>query len=304
MAHNCNLLITGGTGLVGSEFKSGIKVGRREADLTKWAQTKQLFEHHRPQYLVHCAGLVGGVKANTFNIADFYLQNLLMNTNVIECARLLGIKRLCCFLSTCIFPDNINYPLLESYIHLGPPHESNFGYAYAKRMADVHIRAVNQQYGCNYFSVIPTNIYGVNDNFNIDTGHVIPSLIHKCYLAKQNCTEFEVWGTGRPSRQFVYAGDVANIVQRLLIEYHDNDPVIIAGNEEISIFDLATLIADLMGFKGKIRFVRNQPEGQLRKPADNSKLMSILPDIKFTPLTQGLESTVLSFLDRFPRVRY
>ena len=133
----------------------------------------------------------------------------MINTNVIEAARICGVKKLIAFLSTCVFPDDIEYPLTESKIHSGEPHSSNYPYAYAKRMVDIQIRAYREQYGLNYVSVIPTNVYGPNDNFNIDNGHVLPALIHKCYLAKNNNTDFSVWGSGKPLREFIYSEDAS-----------------------------------------------------------------------------------------------
>jgi len=145
-----------------------------------------------PEYVIHTAGKVGGLLGNMNNKGQFFYENIMINTNVLESARLTNVKKVVSFLSTCVFPDNVKYPLTEDQIHNGEPHNSNYPYAYAKRMLDVQSRAYREQYDCNYICVIPTNIYGPNDNFNLKNGHVLPSLIHKCYLAKQNNEDFVI----------------------------------------------------------------------------------------------------------------
>jgi len=145
-----------------------------------------------PEYVIHTAGKIGGLLGNMNHKGQFFYENITINTNVLEAARVAKVEKVLSFLSTCIFPDNIKYPLTEDQIHNGEPHNSNYPYAYAKRMLDVQSRAYREQYGCNYVCVIPTNIYGPNDNFNLESGHVLPSLIHKCYLAKQNNEDFVI----------------------------------------------------------------------------------------------------------------
>jgi GDP-L-fucose synthase len=170
---------------------------------------------------------------------------------------------------------NHDYWLDETKIELGPPHNSNFGYAYAKRMADIQIRAYNKEYSTNYFCVIPTNAYGPRDNFNLEVGHVIPMLIHKCYLAKLNNTNFEVWGSGTPLREFVYSEDIANIIDLLLEKYDGTDPVIISNPIEYSIKEVVDLIVELMEFKGNVVWLSDKPDGQFRKPSSNAKLLNV-----------------------------
>ena len=172
------LLVTGGTGLVGSAINAPIKIGS-EHNLIDQTATLNLFKGLRPTHVIHCAGKVGGLGGNMNYKGDYFYDNLMINTNVIEAARLTGVKNLVAFLSTCVFPDDVEYPLTEDKVHIGIPHNSNYPYAYAKRMADVQIKAYREQYGINYTSVIPTNIYGPNDNFDLENGHVLPSLIHK-----------------------------------------------------------------------------------------------------------------------------
>jgi len=204
------ILVTGGKGLVGSAINADIKVGR-EFNLTSQIDANKMLAIHKPTHVIHCAGKVGGVGSNIKYKGEFFYDNIMMNTNVIESCRNNNVEKLLSFLSTCIFPDKVDYPLNEKKIHLGPPHFSNDAYAYAKRMADIQIRAYREQYGLNYISVIPTNIYGPNDNFSLEHGHVVPMLIHKLYLAQKNKSDFVVWGTGKPLREFIYSDDIAKL---------------------------------------------------------------------------------------------
>ena len=197
-------IVTGGTGLVGSAINTGVKLSSKDVDLRDWKSTLSLFEDYKPKNVIHSAARVGGLGGNMNYKGEFYYDNIMMNTNVLEASRRVGVKKVVSFLSTCVFPDDVEYPLTEKKIHLGEPHSSNYPYAYAKRMLDIQSRAYKEQYGVNYISVIPTNIYGPKDNFSIDNGHVIPSLIHKCYLAKKLNTDFVVWGSGKPLREFIY----------------------------------------------------------------------------------------------------
>ncbi len=170
-------------------------------------------------------------------------------------------------------------------------------------MTDIQIRAYKEQYGLNYKSVIPSNIYGPNDNYNITGGHVIPSLIHKCYLAKQNDTPFVIWGSGKPLREFIFSRDVAKITEWVLEEYNESEPIILSTSEEISIEEVVKYITEIMGFNGDVLFDSTKPDGQFRKPSDNSKLKKYLPDFKFTPLYDGLKETINSFIKNYDYVR-
>ncbi|KAG8542618.1 hypothetical protein GDO81_026409 [Engystomops pustulosus] len=156
-----------------------------------------------------------------------------MNDNVLHSSYELGVQKVVSCLSTCIFPDKTTYPIDETMIHLGPPHSSNFGYSYAKRMIDVQNRAYHQQHGCKFTSVIPTNVFGPNDNFNIEDGHVLPGLIHKVYRAKETGTALSIWGTGKPRRQFIYSLDLARLFIWVLREYDEVDPIILSGEAVI-----------------------------------------------------------------------
>ena len=234
---------------------------------------------------------------------EYFYDNIMINTNVIESARRVGVKNLVCFLSTCVFPDDIEYPLTEKKIHLGEPHSSNYPYAYAKRMADIQIRAYREQYGVNYTSVIPTNIYGPNDNFSLEHGHVMPMLIHKLFMAKETKTDFIVWGSGKPLREFIFSKDVAKLAEWALDNYNEIEPIIFSPSSEISILDLVDLLVKEFNFKGKVIFDNTKPDGQFRKPSDNSKLKSYLPNFEFTPIEEGLKETVECFIENYKYAR-
>ena len=297
------VLVTGGYGMVGSAMESQIKLSRETCDLTNPKQTHKLFQLIKPDGVIHCAGKVGGIGGNSNYKGEYFYDNLMINTNVIESARKAGVKNLVAFLSTCVFPDKVKYPLTVDQIQLGEPHESNYPYAYAKRMADVQIRAYREQYGINYTSIIPSNIYGPNDNFSLEHGHVMPMLIHKLYLAKQNKTDFTVWGSGKPLREFIYSKDIAKIAEWALFNYEGTDPLIISGDEEISIKDLVGLLVDEFKFKGKVIFDKTKPDGQLRKPSDNSKIKELMPDFEYTPFEQGIKETVNWFIENYDEAR-
>ena len=186
------ILVTGGTGMIGSAFKSVetnhelILVGSKDYDLRWPHHAEAMIKKIKPSAIVHLAARVGGIKGNSDHVADFFSENILINTNVLNAAQRNKIPKALSLLSTCVYPDNPVYPLTEQQIHDGEPHQSNFGYAYAKRMLDVHSRAIRKQYNLNYITAIPNNIYGPKDNFDLNNGHVIPSMIRKFYEAKIN----------------------------------------------------------------------------------------------------------------------
>lgn len=220
------VLVTGGTGLVGKAIEAVVKsdpdcvddtwffAGSKDGDMRDREQTRALFERVKPTHVIHLAAMVGGLFRNMKYKVEFYRENVLINDNVMECCRLFGVSKLVSCLSTCVFPDKTSYPIDETMVHSGPPHSSNEGYAYAKRMIDVMNRCYADEYGSNFTSIIPTNIYGPDDNFSIEDGHVIPGLIHKCYLAKKAGTDLVIWGSGRPLRQFIYSRDLAALTVR------------------------------------------------------------------------------------------
>ena len=227
-----------------------------------------------------------------------------MNSNLLHTAYKCGVKKVVSFMSTCVFPADAEFPLSTQQLHQGEPHPSNYAYAYAKRMLEVQSRAYRDQYGCNFVTVIPCNIYGPNDNFNLKSSHVIPALIHKCYLAKKNNTDFEIWGTGQAYREFIYSEDVGKLALWVLENYNHPDPLILSPDEEISIATLAQQIAWRMELPyGKSLVYNQELDGQLKKPSDNSKLKGMLPDFKFTPIEEGLKKSITWFLENYERAR-
>jgi len=248
---------------------------------------------------------VGGLFANMAEKVEFYRENVMMNDNIMECCRIYKVKKLVSCLSTCIFPDKTTYPIDETMIHNGPPHDSNAGYAYAKRMIDVLNKCYKDEYGCNFTATIPTNIYGPHDNFSIECGHVIPGLIHKCYLAKKNNTDFTIWGSGKPLRQFIYSLDLAELTVWTMRSYEEVDPIILSVDEaaEVSIADIAYLVAEGMEFTGNVVFDTSKADGQFKKTAANHKLRKYLPDYQFTPIAEGIKQSCKWFLDNYESAR-
>ncbi|OSC99679.1 epimerase-domain-containing protein [Trametes coccinea BRFM310] len=317
------ILVTGGTGLVGKAIQhiietepEGSRFGKRpgekwvfigssEADLRNQEQSKKLFEKYKPTHVIHLAALVGGLFINMKKKLDFLRDNILINDNVLHNAHELGCKKVISCLSTCVYPDKVDYPLDETKIHLGLPHESNFGYAHAKRLVDVQNHAYKDQFGDNFTSAIPTNVFGPHDNFDLESAHVLPALMHKCYLAKKNNTPFVVWGSGKPLRQFIYSRDLAKLFIWMLREYDDVEPLILSvgEDEEVSIKQAADAVVKAMGFTGEYRFDTTKADGQFRKPASNKKLLSLIGEFEFTPFDKALEETVQWFQQNYENAR-
>jgi len=308
------ILVTGGRGLVGMAIKelvegaAGAHVGEewffvssRDADLSDAAATKALFERIRPTHVIHLAAMVGGLFRNLKYNVEFFRVNTQINDNVLACAKELGVKKVVSCLSTCIFPDKTSYPIDESMIHNGPPHPSNEGYATAKRNLDVLNRLYNAEYGCQFTSVVPTNVYGPHDNYNLDDSHVIPGLIHKCLLAQRNGTDFVIWGSGKPLRQFIYSRDLAKLFLWTLRHYHSPEPIILSVGEqdEVSIGDVALAIAKAMNFTGNVVFDTTKSDGQFKKTASNAKLRRLYPDFVFTPMDVAIRESVDWFVAHY-----
>ena len=293
------ILITGGTGLVGSSIREisdtfynydFIFVSTRDCNLISFADCNKLFEKVKPDYVIHLAACVGGLYKNMSQPIKMLEDNLLININVLKCAKNHLVDKLIACLSTCVFPDNISGKINESMLNDGPPHSSNEGYSYAKRLLEFQCRTYNEQYLTNFICIIPTNIYGPNDNFNLQDSHVIPALIHNCYLAKQNNKIFSVKGTGKPLRQFIYSKDLAKIIMEILLTYKLNESMIISPTQEYSIMEVAKIINS--HFENKITTCPEFADGQFSKTADNSKLLDFLPNFKFTDLHTGILETV------------
>jgi GDP-L-fucose synthase len=302
-------IITGATGLLGSEIlnlsKGSIGLTSRDCDLTASNHAIIASTDDQIDTVIHCAARVGGVKANTDYVADFFDDNVKMNMNVMDACKEKKLK-LVSVLSTCIYPDAlyVKYPLTEDQLHMVPPHPSNFGYTYAKRMLEVQSRAYRQQFGCNFITVIPNNLYGLNDNYHLNDGHVIPALIRKFYEAKLKKEEsVVVWGSGRPLREFTFARDAAKIILWLAENYNDESPVNIGNPEQVSISDLTQIISEEIEYDGNIKFDSSKPDGQLQKPSSNQKLRELGWSENYTPLREGLRETIKFFKENYPNVR-
>eukprot|EP00035_Acanthoeca_spectabilis_P020315 m.432265 g.432265 ORF g.432265 m.432265 type:complete len:340 (+) comp17407_c0_seq1:70-1089(+) len=320
------VLVTGGTGLVGRAIEWAVtedptRAGRksteykwvflssRDGDLTDYKATQAIFKKHNPTHVIHLAAMVGGLFKNLRQNLDFLRMNLAINDNVLRCCHEFNVVKCVSCLSTCIFPDKTSYPISESMIHNGPPHDSNYGYAHAKRMIDVLNRGYHDQYGRKYTSVIPTNIYGPHDNFHLEDSHVIPGLIHKTYLAKAAGEDLTAWGTGKPLRQFVYSRDLAKLFILILESYNSIEPIILSVPEEdeVSIRDVVKMVAEASEFPGEIKHDTTKSDGQYKKTACNDKLKAFLaenaPDFKFTPIAEGVRESVDWFRDNYEIAR-
>jgi len=306
-------IITGGSGLLGNAFKkltpNALFPTHKELDLVNKNNTQEYFDKFAASVdtIIHLAGKVGGVKANTQYVSDFYEVNSAINNNLITTCVKNKIPTLVCCLSTCIYPDEkyINYPLTEEQLHNGPPHDSNFGYAYAKRMVDIQLKAVRQQYGYDYIAVIPNNMYGEHDNFDLENGHVIPSLIRKIWEAKiNNKPTFEVWGDGEIYREFTYAEDIAKVILFCIDKYNSSEPINIGSTQEYKLKDVIEIITKELNYKGNIVFDTSKPKGQIRKPTSNKKLLDLgWKNEWYTPLEVGLKKTCDWFVNNYPNVR-
>mmetsp|Transcript_10676 Transcript_10676/g.26143 ORF Transcript_10676/g.26143 Transcript_10676/m.26143 type:complete len:336 (+) Transcript_10676:423-1430(+) len=311
------VLVTGGTGLIGYALQRVVErdeklsaqkwvfLSSKDGNLVDRNACEAIFEKHQPTHCIHLAARVGGLFANMKYKVEFYRENVILNDNVMECCRLYKVKKLVSCLSTCIFPDKTTYPIDENMIHNGAPHTSNEGYAYAKRMIDVLNRCYNDEYDCNFTSIVPTNIYGPNDNYNLEDSHVIPGLMHKCMIAKKEGKPFTIMGSGKPLRQFIYSEDLAELIIWTMLEYHSPEPIILSVDEqeEVSIGELARMVANAMEFTGEIVFDTAKSDGQFKKTASNAKLRSFKPDYKFTPIEEGLQKAATWFIENYDKAR-
>ena len=306
-------MVTGGSGLVGSALKKISKkydydyifLSSKDGDLCDLEQTKLLFEKHKPDYVIHLAACVGGLFKNMNEKVKMFEDNVLINFNVIKCSHDYKVKKLISCLSTCIFPDKTTYPINESMLHNGPPHHSNDAYAYAKRMLEIHSKTYQDRYNDNFICVIPTNIYGPNDNFNIQDAHVIPALIHKCFLAKKENKPFIVYGSGKPLRQFIYSEDLADLFMWTLENYNKKDSLIlsVSEQEEVSIKKVANEISKAFDYNSMMTFDTTFSDGQFKKTADNSNLIKLIGKYNFTSIENGIKSSVDWFINNYETCR-
>lgn len=314
------ILVTGGSGLVGSAIKAISEdyqhysfkfISSKDCDLSDYNSTKNYFECYKPDFVIHLAAYVGGLFKNMNQKVDMFEKNIMININVLRVCHEVNVHKIISCLSTCIFPDKSNYPINEEMLHNSPPHISNDAYAYAKRMLEVQSKAYQEQYGRNYICVIPTNIYGEHDNYNLEDSHVIPGLIHRCYISKKNNVKFEVRGTGKPLRQFIYSKDLAKLIMFILEEYDQKDSIILSGDEkdEVSIDFIARHIARKFDYEDNLVYNSSFSDGQYKKTADNTKLRNLLKQsekyksFQFEKISEGISTSVDWFIKNFDIVR-
>lgn len=291
------VLVTGGTGFLGRALQKvkpdWLYQGEDDSwgyNLIDYVDAVEMIVDHQPDAIVHLAAKVGGIKANAENPATFFYENLMINTNVIQAAANLNVPRVLSAASTCAFPDTIEeYPMFEDELHDGPPTKTNLGYGYAKRMLIVHTNACRKQYALDYSTFSPTNLYGPDDNFDLETSHFISALIRKVAEAKNGET-IEFYGTGRPLKQELYVEDLARIIPKLLELHHSDVPVIVAPKENISVREYIDIVLKISGKDLKIKF-NGELEGQYRKDGNNDYLLEAIGDFKFTPIEEGLRTT-------------
>jgi GDP-L-fucose synthase len=306
------ILVTGGNGLVGNAIKKNasknsqfdfIFVGREDYDLTKENQVESLFLRYKPNYVIHTAAKVGGIGGNMVGHADYFYQNILINSFLIHHSWKHDVEKLLAFSSVCVFPDDSQI-LKEDNMHNGPPFSGNFAYAFAKRMVDVQIRAYKQQHGIkNYCSIIPSNIIGTHDFYDLRHGHVLPSLIHKIYLAKKNNSDLEVWGDGKSLREFIFADDLAVALVELLKKQNIPERLTIAGDKQHSIKEIVDMLVKVSGFTGKVIFNEDKPNGQRSRQSDLSLFNSLFPNFSFTNIEEAVRISYSWFDKNYPSLR-
>jgi GDP-L-fucose synthase len=298
------VVVTGGAGFLGSAVvdclvkrgcpRDAVVVPRRaEFDLVHEEQVKRLFEVHRPQVVLHLAAVVGGIGANRENPGSFYYQNMVMGAMLMEHARQSGVEKLVAIGTICAYPKFTPVPFKEEDLWSGYPEETNAPYGIAKKALLVQAQAYRDQYGFNAVYLLPVNLYGPRDNFDPKSSHVIPALIKKFVEAQERGEDaVEVWGTGRATREFLYVDDAAEGIVRATEHYDGAEPVNLGAGFEISIKDLAELIARLSGFKGRLVWNTSQPDGQPRRCLDTTRAERYFGFRARTPFEEGLRRTI------------
>lgn len=297
--NNKKILITGGSSMVAKHLKEiipdAIYINSKDCNLENYDETFTLFKSIYPDIVIHLAAKVGGILDNIKNPVDFYEKNILINTNTLkaayktECPKFIGI------LSTCIYPDKLKknqYPISENLLHLGPPTPTNFSYGYAKRCLSVHIDSYNKQYNTKYSSLIPCNLYSEHDHFEGDKSHFLSSLISKIHKAKiNNNNSIQLFGTGKPLRQFMYAKDLAIAIIET-IKKDDSFMYNICTPENKSIANIAKIALKACDAEHlKIEWDTSKPDGQFRKDASSEKFLTDYSNFKFTSLFEGIQKT-------------
>jgi len=300
MDSNSRVLIAGAHGMVGSAivrnltskgYKNIIKGVRYFVDFTNQEETKQFFRDKRPEYVFLAAAKVGGIMANNNSKADFLTENLQIQTNIIDTAQRFGVKKLLFLGSSCIYPKFATQPITEDQLMTGPLEPTNDAYALAKIVGLKMCQAYRQQHGFNAISLMPTNLYGPNDNFNLETSHVLPGFISKFHNAKKSNSPYvECWGDGSPMREFLHVDDLAEACYISMQKYDESEHINVGTGEDITIKELSQTIADVVGYDGEIKWDTNKPNGTPRKVlnVDKIKALGWEPKIGFR---EGIEKT-------------
>jgi GDP-L-fucose synthase len=302
------ILVTGGSGFLGRHllarlrrtgYRNIVAPTRHECDLTREWEIRGLLEMTRPDVVIHLAARVGGIGANRRRPGTFAYQNLIMGTQLIEQCRLAGVGKVVLAGTTCAYPRNTPVPFRETALWDGYPEETNAPYALAKKMLLVQLQAYRHEFGLRSACLLLANLYGPGDHFELETSHVIPALIRKCAEAKERGEPaVTVWGSGTPTREFLFVADAACALQLAVERLDEPEPVNIGTGREIAIADLARLVARLVGYDGELRFDASQPDGQPRRCLDVTRAREQLGFDASVPLEEGLRRTVAWYLDR------
>lgn len=300
MEKSAKIFVAGHRGLVGSAILRKLRADgytnlvvrrREELDLLDTEAVRTFFTRERPEYVFQAAAKVGGILANDTYGADFIYENLVIQNNIIKSAHDSKVKKLLFLGTSCIYPKFAPQPMKEEALLDGKLEETNKPYAVAKIAGVIMCQAYHQQYGDNFISVMPTNLYGPNDNFDLQTSHVLPALIRKFHEAKDaKKPEVTVWGTGKPKREFLHVDDLADACVFLMINYHDPDIINIGTGEDVTIHELAETIKDITNYTGRIAFDTSKPDGTPRKLLDVSRLHALGWKARI-PLRKGLQET-------------
>ena len=298
MNKSAKIFVTGHRGMVGSALVRRLQVGGYDNIVTRTHSELDLLDQHavhaflaelKPDYIFVAAAKVGGIQANNRYRADFLYQNLLIEANLIHGAHLAGVQRLMFLGSSCIYPRDCPQPIKEDYLLTGPLEQTNEPYAIAKIAGIKLCESYNFQYGRRYVSVMPTNLYGPNDNYDLDSSHVLPALIRKAHEAKQRGdAEYVVWGSGNPRREFLYVDDLADACAFLMEQGYDGPLLNIGTGEDVTIRELAETVMQVIGFNGQIVYDSSKPDGTPRKWLDVSRLAALGWRAQ-TPLRQGIQ---------------
>ena len=306
MNKSSKIYVAGHKGLVGSAIvrnltKSGyfnlVLRSKDEVDLTDAKETRKFFETEKPEYVFIAAAKVGGILANDTYPADFIRENLAIQNNIFESAHRYKVKKLLFLGSSCIYPADCPQPIKEEYFLTGPLEQTNIAYAIAKIAGVIECQSYHRQYGCNFISVMPTNLYGPNDNFNPETSHAFPAILSKIHNAKASgAPELKLWGTGKPKREFLFVDDLADALLFLMNNYDGPEIINIGTGEDISIADFVELVKKIIGFDGQVKWDKSKPDGTIRKQLDVSKLHALGWKHK-TELQEGIKIVYDWFLN-------